>query len=849
MRRRLFLKSAAAGLAVFPRIGFSSAFRKLPVPTFPVVTAINEEVSIPHLITVIDAFVERNIPLACVVNPYDEQGRAHTAKSKLAQVLNAYMIGSSGLDVVPYVPELQSLSEYFQGRAAHDAVSALQSMLRSGVAVRNSASVLQAIACAERENPANPRGVRSAGILNLLSVPVQSAPVRSETWDNGVVRLYGGTLVSLKDIEGNVQAAGPSGSQNIVYISAKDFSGIGLKQLKAAAVRFADGLSQQELDGDVSLLPVIDIQLRDTYGFKRMVCLHVLKPQESNPDQLSGYSEFTKFLQTAGIPHSREGQFLSKAYSDFWVSTELKHGKAGASAWPSSMHSVDIATRSEAKVRTVRPLEPGIGVTLFAEEGGPQGLEGTGFLKFRRRVVSGGGAAEAFRSATAGTGDVVVFIQPKAIAFPPERRALESLLKEMLRNQGTKFLLLEEFARTVAPAGPLPTRLRKTAAAAPELIKTRQVLSDAGRQELLEDARVAWQYFEKFTDPRTGLCPATVDFAPGGRQHKAVTMWDVGSHINGLVAAEEIGLVTQKNVEAAIRKILPNIAGRTFMGRHLPQGWIRTDRRKWGNRDFDGSDAGRLLAALDNLRRHSNFGDRLAELVFSWDLQKVIIEGEIHSVTNGELKTSYVSHSAHYSALAFRRWGVSAKSPYEVLTNRSATDGQMALLEAAARIGPFGAEPLLLEAMEMGMSKESAYLADVLFAAQLEDFRETGRLICVSEGPIDKSPWFLYQGLQLDAQERTWAFDTVGQEPEYRTPEFREENLVISSKAAFLWSAYQPHEYSEKLLNFTRRVAKTNNGFASSIFLKTGRPTEAYTDLNTNGVILQAIAHRLARSD
>ncbi|KIC27075.1 twin-arginine translocation pathway signal [Leisingera sp. ANG-M6] len=849
MRRRLFLKSVAAGLALFPRGGLASVTQKLPAQTVPVVTDINEDVSIPHLIAVIDAFVDQNIPLACVVNPFDKQGRPHTAKSKLAQVLNGYLIGRSGLDVVPYVPELQSLSEHFQARAAHDAVSAMQRMLWSGGSARQPAKVLQAIACADQEDPAAPRGVRSAGILNLLSVPAKSAPVRTETWDNGVVRLFGGNLLSLNDFDGTAQTVAASASQNIVYFSAKDFSGMDVKKLKAAAIWFASALSQQELDGDVSLLPVTDIQLRDTYGFKRTVCLHVLKPQENDHDQLSGYSGFTKFLQAAGIPYSTGNQFAGEANNGFWVPTDFHPKNAEASAAQHIMLPVEIESRSEAKIRTVRPLGPGIGVAFIAETGGVQGLEGAGFLQFPQRVVSDGGAAEAFESATAGTRDVVVFIQPEAIAFPPERRALETLLKDMLRDEETKFLLLEEFARTVAPAGPLPTRWRRTAAAAPELARTRQNLSDAKRQELLEDARVAWQYFENFTDPRTGLCPATVDFAPGGRKHEAVTMWDVGSHINGLVAAVQIGFISQPDFETAIRKILPNITGRTFMGRHLPQGWIRTDRRKWGNRDFDGSDAGRLLAALDNLRRHSSFGEQLAKLVASWDLRKVIIEGEIHSVTSGELETSYVSHSAHYSALAFRRWGIAAKSPYEVFSGRSAADGQMALLEAAAKIGPFGAEPLLLEAMEMGMSKESAYLADVLFAAQLEDFRETGRLICVSEGPIDKSPWFLYQGLQLDAKKRTWAFDTVGQEPEYRTPEFREENLVISSKAAFLWSAYQPHEYSEKLYRFTRSAAKTKNGFASSIYLKTGRTTETYSDLNTNGVILQAIAHRLARSN
>ncbi|UWQ83045.1 DUF3131 domain-containing protein [Leisingera caerulea] len=848
MRRRSFLKSAAASLALLPGKGAASSLWKLPAQAYPVVTDIGEDVSIPHLIAVIDAFLDRNIPLACVVNPFDKQGRAYTAKSKLAQVLNGYMLGSNGLDVVPYVPDLASLSEHFQARAAHEALSAMKIMMRPAASARNSAPLMQTIACADQDAPAAPRGVRSAGILNLLSVPAQSAPVRSETWENGVVRLFGGTVQSLRDFNGDVEAPGYSPSQNILYLSARDFSQIALHQLETAAERFASALSHRELDGDLSLLPVTDIQLRDSYGFKRVVCLHVLQPQENDRDQLSAYSAFTKFLQSAGIPHSTGGKSGVRSGSAFWVRTELSHGDAVAGAGRPGMFPIFVEDRSAVKIRTVRPLGPGIGVAFSAEDAGTQGVGRAGFLQFQRRVVSGSGVVEAFQSATAGTADAVVFIKPDAIAFPPERRALEGFLKNMLTDEGTKFLRLEEFARTVAPSGPLPSRYRKTAAMAPELIKTRQRLGDAGREELLEDARVAWRYFEKFTDPKTGLCPATVDFAPGGRHHEAVTMWDVGSHINGLLAANQIGLISQDEFTAAIRKILPNIAGRTSQGRHLPQGWIRTDRRKWGNKNFDGSDAGRLLAALDNLRRHSNFGDQLEELVASWDLQKVVINGEIHSVTNGELKTSYVSHSAHYSALAFRRWGVSAKSPYEVFANRSAADGQMALLEAAAGIGPIGAEPLLLEAMELGMSQESAYLADVLFGAQLEDFRETGRLICVSEGPIDKAPWFLYQGLQLDAQERTWAFDTVGQEPEYRTPEFRKENLVVSSKAAFLWSAYQPHDYSEKLVRFARSVAKTKNGFASSIYLKTERPTEAYSDLNTNGVILQAIAHRLAGS-
>jgi hypothetical protein len=63
-----------------------------------------------------------------------------------------------------------------------------------------------------------------------------------------------------------------------------------------------------------------------------------------------------------------------------------------------------------------------------------------------------------------------------------------------------------------------------------------------------------------------------------------------------------------------------------------------------------------------------------------------------------------------------------------------------------------------------------------------------------------------------------------------------------------LWAAYKPHDHSEKLLSYVREKSRTNRGFASSIFNKTGRVTSTYTDLNTNGVILQAIAKTLVEA-
>ena len=163
----------------------------------------------------------------------------------------------------------------------------------------------------------------------------------------------------------------------------------------------------------------------------------------------------------------------------------------------------------------------------------------------------------------------------------------------------------------------------------------------------------------------------------------------------------------------------------------------------------------------------------------------------------------------------------------------------------AANGKPLGAEPLLLEALELGMSEESAFLADVLHVAQVEEFEATGELIAVSEMPIRREPWFIYLGLQLGREAREWGIDVVDGVEQYRTREFLEQNMALSSKAAYLWAAYRPGPYADALVAFVRERGRLPIGFASNVGRVGGGAATTFTDLNTNAVILQAIAHRL----
>ena len=83
-------------------------------------------------------------------------------------------------------------------------------------------------------------------------------------------------------------------------------------------------------------------------------------------------------------------------------------------------------------------------------------------------------------------------------------------------------------------------------------------------------------------------------------------------------------------------------------------------------------------------------------------------------------------------------------------------------------------------------------------------------------------------------------------EARFRTAGFAYANRMLSTKAAFLWDAVRPGELSHKLLErAVRDTALPNLGFAVGIYKSTDQPTFGYSGMNTNGIILEAIAYAM----
>ncbi|WP_246253307.1 DUF3131 domain-containing protein [Sulfitobacter maritimus] len=651
--------------------------------------------------------------------------------------------------------------------------------------------------------------------------------------------MVGGQRVQLQQASNLYSLSQPQSVERVYYLSARDFSAIPMAALEAAATAFASQALSQTGDHWVSPILASDIQFRDAYAYRRNVGLHFVLPQNIRDPDRKVLATFRQELMAEGKPSSFGFETSSSPAAGYWITLQETS---------SSSDPIDIFRHTQKTPPTPPSSAPeggyGIGIKLGTAR--EAGLTAQNILNLPAIPIQDARDLRTPLGAAAGTGDCVLVISADLVQNRAHRIALKNALGEIETDGISNFVALPAYVRRIVPTGPYITHHRRTQSFNLQVTEASGQRSEEARAQLLADAKVAWSYFEKWTNPQTGLCPATASFAPGQRRlHEAVTMWDVGSHIFALMAAVDLGLITPKKFQRSIRRILPNLAGRRSQGRLLPQGWIATDKIKWGNRNFDGCDAGRLLSALYNLEIHPLVKDRAASTVERWDLRDIVKDGIVYSVENGQLETTFRSHCAHYAAWAFRTWGIEVKSPYEVFQGRSPSDGQMALLEVCGHIGPLGAEPLLTEALEFGMSPESAYLADVLFAAQLDEYRETGRMIAVSETPINSDPWFVYQGLQFDVAERVWATDTVAGLDAHRTEEFREEHLSISSKAAYLWASYRDHPFCDKLLSLVRDKSKTPYGFASSINQRTGAASKTYSDINTNAIILQSIAAML----
>ncbi|MDA5558748.1 DUF3131 domain-containing protein [Shimia sp. MMG029] len=361
------------------------------------------------------------------------------------------------------------------------------------------------------------------------------------------------------------------------------------------------------------------------------------------------------------------------------------------------------------------------------------------------------------------------------------------------------------------------------------------------------NAAVAWTYFEDHFQPQTG-------FVNSIEGYPSATLWDQGSYLLALMAAQGLGLIDRERFLARSEAFLSGLERLPLFEGCLPN--KAYDTRSLQMVDYtnkpvaDGIgwsalDVARMLMALRVFEiNEPAYGPRVRVLLEKWDLAAMTEAGRLWGATRRNGVTEYHQEGRigyeQYGARAAALWGLdvleaSTARPILQWENVSGVDVAVDRRRSASfgAITPVLSEPYLLQAFEIGLNTEGQLLASQLYAAQEARHRATGEITMVSEDHIDQAPHFLYSAVFSNG--RPWSVvDEDG--------EVHDALRTVSLKASFGWDALYDTEYTNQTLQTLQNLA-SESGWMAGRYELDDRPNTALT-LNTNAVVLEALHYK-----
>lgn len=787
---------------------------------------------------ILKPFMAAGLPVTCVADLRALTEPEATGQSLCDHLADLALSYPGQIDLALPIGKLPRTERYFQLRRAGELRRAIRDAFATGPAAVEAFPVVTLVDRGEDPN-IDHTAFRGAGFR--VHLRAGDGPFVQAVAGRGELVVSGGIWARLDapDLEPRLRAALAAGEATLLSLSLAGMRPETLPDLAERARHVADLLSRGTGSGQIQLASPARLRLFADTGLPLDVAL--LVEPGLGLEEGDAVRAFLSALAGQGVPLTLAGdleQFgelpgtvlsCPRAIDDPPLGSIPPDCVLGTAANPDPLQ-LPVAVHVQAEP-VVWPL---------------QGIDEDGRLHLDLRRFEGGPERVL---ALSPLEDHVVRVSPADILQPVRQDQLVRRLVEASLSGQAYFHTVPGLADHLVAPEPVLSRLwsvRRRSLTDPPL---RPAPDDAEKARLLDDARLAWTYIERFTDPGTGLCAGTVQAGKSLVINREATMWDLASQLHGIRVAHQLGFIDPDAARARVMQLIESLPVGEVEGLKLPPAMFRTDDGTVVTPGFDVCDVGRFLIALTRTVEAGLLDSVTAELVVAlWDLAAALPDGRPHSHLGGKWVDTTLSHCTPYIRRGLEPWGFQLVSPYAGLASGSATDRQIALLYDVARIGQVGVEPVLLDLIEQGPAPEAELIAEILFDAQLDWYETTGQLKCASEAPLNFPPWFSYQGLRLGyLGDAAWVVRGLGGAAEYDTPEFRARAELLSTKSAYLWAALRRHGWCEGLVQIMRDQTRIPGlGFSVGVFTGTMKAMPNYTDLNTNGVILTAIGHALS---
>ncbi|MEM9850440.1 MAG: DUF3131 domain-containing protein [Pseudomonadota bacterium] len=376
-------------------------------------------------------------------------------------------------------------------------------------------------------------------------------------------------------------------------------------------------------------------------------------------------------------------------------------------------------------------------------------------------------------------------------------------------------------------------------------------------------ARVAWHYFETFTQETTGLANSVGNYP-------STTLWDTASYMAGAVAAYELCIIEKPEFDRRMIQLLTTIKGLELFRKELPNKVYHTKTgakvdytNKPGEIGFPALDIGRFLVWMRILKnRYPHLGNTVDSVLLKWDFRNAVdaeglMWGSYVDKETGE--TVYAQEGRlgyeEYAAKGFALWGFRPLLAHraEPFLTASIFGIQVPYDGRDPRVfhsqNYVVTESYLQDGLELGFDLPHddstpewlhsdgwrAEFADRIYQVQENRWRQTGFMTARSEHNVKGPPYFTYDTIFSDG----YPWNTVTPRGDY-VP----DHAAVAAKAALgLWALWET-EYTDVLYEAIIELYDPENGMYEGLYERGAGRVEIFT-ANNNGIILTSLLHKV----
>lgn len=376
-------------------------------------------------------------------------------------------------------------------------------------------------------------------------------------------------------------------------------------------------------------------------------------------------------------------------------------------------------------------------------------------------------------------------------------------------------------------------------------------------------AKVAWHYFEKFTQETTGLANSVGNYP-------STTLWDTASYIAGMVAAYELCLIEKTEFDSRITRLLTTIKSLDLFRKELPNKVYHTKTgakvdytNKPGEIGFSALDIGRFLVWMRIVKnRYPYLANTIDSVLLKWDFRNAIDDEGLMFGAYVDKKTGETVYAQEgrlgyeeYAAKGFALWGFRPLLAHraEPFLTASIFGIQVPYDGRDPRVfhsqNYVVTESYLQDGLELGFDLPHddsspdwlnsdgwrAEFADRVYQVQENRWRQTGFMTARSEHNVKGPPYFTYDTIFSDG----YPWNTVTPRGDY-VP----DHAAVSAKAALgLWALWDT-EYTQVLFDAVIELYDPENGMYEGLYERGQGRVEIFT-ANNNGIILTSLLHKV----